>query len=70
MRDPATITVVNLSLRTAWLESGEQFPITNMFDEDGDETDDIDAVVAFVGRLPDGGWVTVDMREFEDASVN
>jgi hypothetical protein len=36
---------------------GEVLPVTNMFDEHGDETHDPDDACTIVARQPDGQWL-------------
>lgn len=41
---------------------GRRLPITNMFDIDGDATDDAEMACAVVARLPDGQWLATECR--------
>ena len=41
------IEAINLSRRLALTEDGETVPIVGLLDADGEDTDDIDAAVAF-----------------------
>ena len=60
------IACVNRALRVAVTEDGQELPVTNMFDGDGDETDDVDAAVTCVaGPDKDGLWLTIDFAEME-----
>ncbi|MTH96410.1 hypothetical protein [Roseibium sp. RKSG952] len=43
------------------LEDGSHAPITNMFDCDGDETDDPEHAFSVVAQLPDGRWLTQEV---------
>ena len=62
----AFISFVNVTDRYVMLESGESVPITNLFDVDGDETEeDADVVAVVAGPDPEGMWLTVDLSEFE-----
>lgn len=40
-----------------FLHEGYRLPITNMFDVDGEETNDPDAACTLVARLPNGKWL-------------
>lgn len=45
------------------METGiKEHEVTNMFDDDGDETDDPSTAVAIVVKLADDEWQTVDIR--------
>lgn len=59
-----TIAMIHLGNRYAALDDGTVFTITNLLDSDGDETDDEDDAVAAVGQLPNGLWVSFDLRDF------
>ena len=37
-------------------------PITNMFDIDGDDTDDPELAHTIVGSFPDGQWFATEVR--------
>lgn len=60
------ICMVNRQQALAMNEAGHVFPITNWFDEEGDELpveERADAVVCVAGH--DGyGWYTIDLRKF------
>ncbi len=63
------IEAINLVKRVALLADGTCVPITNIFDEDGDETDDINEAVAFVaGRGLD--WWSDDVNHYLKVSSN
>jgi hypothetical protein len=61
---------VSIKNRVAITDSGCECPITNMFDEDGDETTEDDEAVVIVVKVSVECWVVVNMDEFEDASLN
>lgn len=52
------------------LSDGQVLPITNFFDDDGDECGADDAVVCVAGPDADGYWLSVDLRLLERASVH
>lgn len=41
---------------------GHYIQVTNMFDVDGDETDDLDVACSVVGKLFDGRWCSMKVR--------
>jgi hypothetical protein len=47
-------------------EHGNVFPITNFFDEDGDECDGPENAVVCVAGSEDC-WYSIDLREWRDA---
>jgi hypothetical protein len=65
-----SVIAVSITDGVCFCDDGEAFPINTMLDEDGDETSDINEVVVIVGQMASGMWVTIDMREFQDAVLN
>ena len=45
------VAMVNVAARIAVMEDGQELPVTNAFDEDGDECDPEDAVACVAGRI-------------------
>ena len=43
--------MINVALRIAVMEDGQELPVTNAFDEDGDECDPEDAGPAWRARI-------------------
>jgi hypothetical protein len=53
------IVAVNLEKGLAFLDDGTAVPVTNMFDSDGQDTDDFTESASFVaGPGPGGQWWT------------
>ena len=51
-------------------EDGQTLPITNMFDADGDECDDVDdAVTCVAGPDKDGLWLSIDFSVMEKVTL-
>lgn len=65
MSDAPDVVAVNLEMRRALLSTGSVVPVTDMFDADGDETEELSEVRIFVCGEEASGWFTCDMREFE-----
>jgi hypothetical protein len=63
------IAAINLSNKTAVLDDGVTVLIDQMFDQDGEETDDPDLAVSAVVPLPDGRWAVVLLDEYEGVSL-
>lgn len=58
---------INLTERLYVDDDGSLYPITNLFDADGDECEPEDAVSAVAG---DGGcWFAINLSEFENAGA-
>lgn len=55
--------------KIAW-DDGSITTVSNAFDEDGDETDDLDHAVAIVAQAPDGWWHSMPISMFERAMVH
>lgn len=48
-----------------FLFEGEQLPVTNMFDVDGEETSDCAEAITIVAILPNGQWLTAVVLDGE-----
>lgn len=64
--DPRCVAWVDLNDMTVTLNSGDLLPITRMFDEDGDETEDRDAAVRIVAGSDGLGWWSVPLDWVEE----
>lgn len=58
------IIAYNLHDRTAVADDGTVVAITNLIDEDGDETDDLDEAVVFVCGNDTIGWFSEAFADF------
>lgn len=45
-------------------KAGDALPVTNWYDEDGDECEPGDAVAAVAGPQQDGSWISFDLEGF------
>jgi hypothetical protein len=43
------------------LVNGERCPVTNLFDIDGDDTDDVEQAVRGVAKAADDKWIVFDI---------
>lgn len=68
--DTREIVAVNRQQRFALTNRGEVCPITNLIDAFGDETDDPFEAVAAVAELDADHWFSIDLTQFESASVH
>jgi hypothetical protein len=59
------VSSIHIASRVAIMEDGQQLPVTNAFDEHGDDCDLEEAVVCVAGPDKDGMWVTIDFRDME-----
>lgn len=66
----AEIEAINRLGAVAMLDNGEQLPVTNWFDLDGDECGPDEAVVAVAGPDRDGVWYAIDLECFEPIRVH
>lgn len=64
------ISAVNCSERMAVAEDGRLGEITNLFDAEGEDTDDVALAVVAVVKLADDEWCTVDLTGFQPARLN
>ncbi|WP_037076088.1 hypothetical protein [Neorhizobium vignae] len=64
------IEAINCSGRVALAADGRVGHITNLFDAEGNETDDVATAISAVVKLADDQWLTVDLLAFQPAEVN
>jgi len=64
------IEAVSRSQAVAVLDTGEEIVITDWFDDQGDERDPDDAVVAVAGPDDLGRWFAIDLAAFEPVHLN
>jgi hypothetical protein len=60
------VAAVNLTAGLARMSDGSMRPITNMFDIDGDDTDDPVAAMSCVVKDHEDRWLAVDLLGFDD----
>lgn len=65
MDDLKDAMMVNCAARVAILSDGEQLPITNFADSDGDDCEPADAIACVAGPDRDGKWWAIDLRHFD-----
>ena len=63
------VAMVNVTTGFAIMEDGQELPITNAFDDDGDDCDAADAVACVAGPDRDGMWVSIDLKQFEGVAL-
>ena len=68
--DEIDIEAVDRHERIAITTDGDVCSITNMFDEDGCETDDPDEALSAVAALPNGEWAAIDLTMFEPVETH
>jgi LDH2 family malate/lactate/ureidoglycolate dehydrogenase len=64
------VYAVNVAKRAAYLDTGEQCPITKLLDFEGDETDNPAEAVAAIAPLRSGTWITIDLTQFDPVRLN
>ncbi|UXS24200.1 hypothetical protein [Agrobacterium tumefaciens] len=67
---PRDIAAVNRTHMIAVTDDGIVCEITNMFDSDGDETDDFNSAVVGIVRVGDDEWFTVVFEDYEEARAH
>ncbi len=50
-------------------DDGQAYPVTNWFDEDGEECEPGEAL-ACVSQGPEGGFFAIDLTQFEELTVH
>lgn len=63
------VAAINVRQGLAMADDGRALKITNMFDEDGDETDDPAAAVVLVIMAAADEWIVVHVDEFSSNPV-
>lgn len=63
------VEAINLGTRTALLDNGGTVPITNLLDNNGDETDCVESAIGFVAG-EGSTWFVGVTADYEDAPVN
>ena len=67
MPNSLDIAAINVQARTALASDDTLCEITNLFDLDGDETEDEDTALTAVIRYDDTHWFTVKLSDFAKA---
>lgn len=65
----SSIAAIDLDYDKVILDDGTELPVTNWFDDDGDECDPDDAITCIAGTDEDG-WLTIDLRQFGEATYH
>lgn len=65
LSDSARIVAVNFRSSYALLGDGRIVPFVTMFDENGDRTDDSWEAFTATIKHPDGGWLVVELDQYE-----
>jgi len=65
--DETPIVAVNMVRREVLLQDGRSVPFHDMFDDQGDPTDDIDSAASATVRHPDNQWamLLIDLTQYE-----
>lgn len=53
----------------AYTEDGQALPVTNWFDDDGEDCDADNAVTCVAGPDKDGLWLCIDFRLMEQVAI-
>ncbi|MBM1556653.1 hypothetical protein JQV19_08330 [Sulfitobacter mediterraneus] len=64
------IEALNRKLRTILLDDGKTYPITNWFDNNGNDCDPDEAEFAVAGPDSDGKWYTIELGEYSHLGVH
>jgi hypothetical protein len=63
LEEQAVPVAINLDARKILLDNGAVVPITNMFDEQGHDTDDTDEAMSVVAGDDEQGWYSILLEE-------
>ena len=69
MREPV-VSMVNVFQRFDVLTSGEVLLLTNLLDDEGEETDNLDEAVSVVAPMADGRWIAINLRMLKKVERN
>lgn len=70
MKPELEIVAINRQRRIALCKNMYQCRITDLFDSNGEETDDPDEAIAAVVHLPDDTWTCILFEEFAPINMN
>ncbi len=65
----SNVATINTALALAITEDGQELPLVDGFGEDGQKCDIEDAVACTAGPDRDGKWLAIDLRHFEEVTV-
>ena len=68
--DPIWAEAVNRTDETVLLSDGQIIPVESWLDDEAEPTDEVDLAMFAICELPDGDWLTVDLREFESVEFH
>lgn len=63
-----SVAAIHRGRRLFLSEDGDVYPITNLYDADGDETDDIDLAVSAVAGT-EGRWFALVLADFDTSAT-
>jgi hypothetical protein len=63
------VVAINRSDRVALTDDGAVIEWDQMFDIDGDDTDDPALALVATAELPDGRWTVIVLAEFDQAAT-
>lgn len=66
----ATVEAFNRGLRIILLDDGKTYPITNWFDNRGNDCDPDTAEFAVAGPDDNGKWYTIELGEYSHLGVH
>lgn len=64
------IMAIDCAARRAITDDGREGEITDFFDDDGDQTDDLDLAVTAVVKVAEDEWHAVALDEFQTVRMN
>lgn len=64
------VAAVCIDERCAVLEDGRVCKFQEMYDANGDETDDTAVAVRAIAPHPDGPWIVLHLEEFEGMTIH
>lgn len=64
------VAAISKEKRCAVLTDGRICEFSEMYDEDGLETDDIAVAVTVIAPHPDGAWIVLHFRDFEGVTLH
>ena len=63
------VEAINRKLALCLMSGGSTVPITTWLNDDGQECDPDEAVMAVAGPAADGRWHTLDLSEFDEVET-
>lgn len=70
MADKVAVAALSKEGKYVVLADGRIAPFTELYDEEGEETADINLAISAVASHPDGLWLVINLSEWESITLH